>query len=250
MCGRFARFSPAHVFRMLFQLEEFLELPPQYNISPGQDIYAVRGIVIRDEQAKKAAPKADITEVSFKKEVAPFRWGLIPFWSKDPDIGNRMINSRSETVAEKPSFRKAFKSQRCLIPADGFYEWQKVDDGPKQPYYIHMKDKKPFALAGIWDKWKNPEGGTIESCSILTTEPNAVLKPIHKRMPVIVNPKKYDFWLNPTIEDIDDLKELLKPYDTKVMEAYPISRYVNSPENKGEKCIEAFNEKYQQQKLF
>ncbi|NHK30251.1 MAG: SOS response-associated peptidase [Asgard group archaeon] len=235
---------------MLFQLEEFLELPPQYNISPGQDIYAVRGIVIRDEQAKQASPKTDTTNAAFRKEVAPLRWGFIPFWSKDPDIGNRMINARAETAAEKPFFRKAFKSQRCLIPADGFYEWQKVEDGPKQAYYVHMKDKKPFALAGVWDKWKNPDGGTIESCSILTTEPNATVKPIHKRMPVIINPKKFDFWLDPTTEEIDELKELMKPYDAKVMEAYPVSRYVNSPENKGEKCIEVFQEKYKQQKLF
>jgi putative SOS response-associated peptidase YedK len=232
---------------MLFQLEEFLELPPQYNISPGQDIYAVRGIVIRDEQI---SPKADTTNAAFRKEVAPFKWGLIPFWSKDPEIGNRMINARSETAAEKPSFRKAFKSQRCLIPADGFYEWKKMDEGPKQPYYFQMVDKKPFALAGIWDKWKNPEGGIIESCSILTTEPNAVVKPVHKRMPVIINPKKFDFWLDPTTEKIDDLKELMKPYDAKVIEAYPVDRYVNSPQNKGEKCIEKFQEKYKQQKLF
>ncbi|MHA1122851.1 MAG: SOS response-associated peptidase, partial [Candidatus Heimdallarchaeota archaeon] len=120
------RFSPAHVFRMLFQLNEFLELPPQYNIAPGQDIYAVRGIIVRDEQRRTAATN------KFQKEVVPLKWGLIPFWAKDPSIGNRMINSRSETVSEKPSFKAAFKNHRCLIPADGFYEWQKKRDGPKQ----------------------------------------------------------------------------------------------------------------------
>ncbi|MHA1531649.1 MAG: SOS response-associated peptidase [Candidatus Heimdallarchaeota archaeon] len=244
MCGRFARFSPAHVFRMLFQLNEFLELPPQYNIAPGQDIYAVRGIIVRDEQRRTAATN------NFQKEVVPLKWGLIPFWAKDPSIGNRMINSRSETVSEKPSFKAAFKNHRCLIPADGFYEWQKKRDGPKQPYFIHLKENKPLALAGIWDKWKSPEGKEVESCSILTTEPNKVVEPIHKRMPVIIDPKDFDLWLNPENKEIDEVKPLLKPYDADKMEAYPVPLYVNKPENKGEQCITKLVEKYKQQKLF
>jgi putative SOS response-associated peptidase YedK len=229
---------------MLFQLNEFLELPPQYNIAPGQDIYAVRGIIVRDEQTRAAATN------NYQKEVVPFKWGLIPFWAKDPTIGNRMINSRSETVTEKPSFKAAFKNHRCLIAADGFYEWQKKSEGPKQPYFIRMKENKPLALAGIWDKWKSPEGQTVESCSILTTEPNEVVKPIHKRMPVIIDPKNFDFWLNPENKEIEKIKPLLKPYDAKKIEAYPVSLYVNKPENKGEECITRVEEKYKQQKLF
>jgi putative SOS response-associated peptidase YedK len=238
---------------MLFQLDEFLELPPQYNIAPGQDIYAVRGIVIREDHPENRTAQSTTT-ANFDKEVVALQWGLIPFWSKDPTIGNKMINARSETVAEKPSFKRAFKSQRCLIPADGFYEWQKQESGPKQPYFIRMVDKQPFALAGIWEKWKNPEDGTIiQSCSILTTEPNAVVKPIHKRMPVIINPKKFDLWLDPEIDEITDLKKLLKPYQASVMTAYPVSLYVNTPKNIGEKCIEEIQKgepKYKQQKLF
>jgi putative SOS response-associated peptidase YedK len=233
---------------MLFQLEEFLDLPPQYNIAPGQDIFAVRGIVVREDN--QPDNPTDPNAASFKKEAVPLQWGLIPFWSKDPTIGNKMINARSETVAEKPAFRKAFKTQRCLIPADGFYEWKKMDGGPKQPYYIQMKDERPFALAGIWDKWKDPNGVVIQTCSILTTEPNQVVKPIHKRMPVVINPNNFDPWLNPSYDDFDDLKALFKPYDAKLMTAYPVSLFVNSPNNKGEKCIEEFQQKFKQQKLF
>ncbi|TFF89865.1 MAG: SOS response-associated peptidase [Promethearchaeota archaeon] len=243
MCGRFARFSPAHVFRMLFQLDEFLELAPQYNISPGQEIYAVRGIPVRDQEPDNAST----TDAA--REVAPLQWGLIPFWSKQPRSGP--INARSETVAEKPTFKASFKQRRCLIPADGFYEWKKTTSGPKQPYFIHMANEEPFALAGIWDKWNNPEGGSIESCSILTTEPNAVVKPIHKRMPVIIDKSKFDTWLNPAEkQDLDEVKALLKPFDPKKMEAYPVSLYVNKPQNKGKKCIQEKEEKYKQQKLF
>lgn len=244
MCGRFARFSPAHIFRMLFQLDEFLDLIPQYNIAPGQDVYAVRGINIRDERQRTASPK------DYTKEVAPLKWGLIPFWSKDPTIGNKLINSRSETVAEKPAFREAFKNRRCLIPTDGFYEWQKQKQGPKQPYFIHMKDNQPFAYGGIWEQWKNSEGKKIETFSILTTSPNEIVKPIHNRMPVIIDSKDFDIWLNPTVQEPVELKPLLEPYDDSKMDAYPISMFVNSPSNKGEQCITKLEEKTKQQKLF
>ncbi|NHJ06067.1 MAG: SOS response-associated peptidase [Candidatus Heimdallarchaeota archaeon] len=228
---------------MLFQLDEFLDLVPQYNIAPGQDVYAVRGIIIRDEQQRTASPK------DYTKEVAPLKWGLIPFWSKDPTIGNKLINSRSETVAEKPAFREAFKNRRCLIPTDGFYEWQKQKQGPKQPYFIHMKDNQPFAYGGIWEQWKNPEGEKISTFSILTTTPNEIVKPIHNRMPVIIDSKDFDIWLNPTIQEPVELKPLLEPYDDSKMDAYPISMYVNSPSNKGEQCIAKLEEKTRQQKL-
>ncbi|NHJ84446.1 MAG: SOS response-associated peptidase [Asgard group archaeon] len=228
---------------MLFQLEEFLELDPQYNIAPGQNVYAVRGIVIRDEQQRTAST------LRVAKEVVPLRWGLIPFWAKDPSIGFKLINSRSETVAEKPSFKASFKSRRCLIPTDGFYEWKKTKEGDKKPYFIQMKDEQPFAFAGIWDKWKDSEGSKIESFSILTTEPNSVMTPIHNRMPVIIPPKNFDIWLNPEIDDDNTLKPMLKPYDGEKMKAYPVSTYVNSPKNKGIQCIEEYQEKTKQQKL-
>lgn len=161
-----------------------------------------------------------------------------------------MINSRSETIMEKPSFRTAFKKQRLLIPADGFYEWQKKKEGGKQPYYIHMQDEKPFALAGLWENWKGPEGQIVESCSIITTDANSLLKPIHGRMPVIINPNDFDLWLNPEVQEPDKVKPLLKAYDSKKMAAYPVSSYVNKPENRGEETIKPFEEKFKQQKLF
>ena len=244
MCGRFARFSPAHIFRMLFQLDEFLDLVPQYNIAPGQDVFAVRGIVIRDVQQRSASSPRN-----FSKEVSAFRWGLIPFWAKDPQIGTKTINARSETVAEKPTFREAFKKHRCLIPVDGFYEWQKQKEG-KKPYFIHMTDKQPFALGGIWDTWTSPQGKVLESCSILTTAPNEVVKPIHKRMPLIIEPKDFDLWLDPTILEPDKVKSLLKPYTASAMTAYPLSTFVNSPRNQGEQCIAELVEKTKQTKLF
>ena len=244
MCGRFARFSPAHIFRMLFELEEFLDLEPQYNIAPGQEIHAVRGIVIRDNQQRNAT-----TTTSFSKEVAPFQWGLIPFWSKDPKIGVKMINARSETITEKPAYREPLKKHRCLIPIDGFYEWQKRKDG-KQPYFIRMNDKKPFALGGIWDKWTSPQGKIVESCSILTTTPNDIVKSIHNRMPVIIDPKDFDLWLDPTIKEPEEIKHLFTPYKASAMEAYPITNFVNSPKNQGEKCITELIEKTKQTTLF
>lgn len=243
MCGRFARFSPAHIFRMLFQLDEFFDLPAQYNIAPGQDVYAVRGIIIRDN------PQRTASSVPYVREVTPMKWGLIPFWSKDPSIGVKMINSRSETINEKPAFRDPFKKRRCLIPTDGFYEWQKQKDGGKQPYFIHMNDKKPFAFGGIWDTWKNPEGNNIETFSILTTKPNELLKPIHDRMPVIIEPKQFDNWLNPEIQEPAELIPLLEPFKATKMEAYPISTYINSPKNNSEQCIRPIEEKFKQQKL-
>lgn len=244
LCGRFARFSPAHIFRMLFQLDEFLELAPQYNIAPGYEVYAIRGIPIHNEQQQTRPP------LNFQKEVTTLQWGLIPFWSKDPSIGNKMINARAETVAEKPAFKEAFKKQRCLIPANGFYEWQKLKDGSKQPYFIRFEDKHPMAFGGIWDRWKSLEGKVIQSFSILTTQPNEVMKPIHNRMPVIIDPEKFDVWLNPIINNGEDLQMLLQPYKSSNLIAYKISSYINSPKNQGEQCIAPLEYQTKQQKLF
>jgi putative SOS response-associated peptidase YedK len=244
MCGRFARFSPAHVFRMLYRLRTIQELEPQFNIAPGQEVYAVRGITVRDEGQRSAANQG------FQKELVQLRWGLVPFWSNDPSFGSKLINARSETAAEKSSFRKPFKQQRCLIPADGFYEWKKTKSGSKQPYFVHMKDEQPFSLAGLWDRWQGPQGEVIASFTILTTEPNCVVKPIHKRMPVIIAQEQYDTWLDPTINEVVKLQKLLTPYDGEKMAAYPVSTYVNSPKHADKKCVAPLKNKGEQQTLF
>ena len=164
------------------------------------------------------------------------RWGLIPPWADDPQIGSRMINARSETAPEKPSFRRAFRERRCLIPADGFYEWQRTN-GAKQPFYIHMEDGRPFAFAGLWESWGRGGEGEIRTCTILTTAANAVVGEIHERMPVIVAPDAYDVWLDPSSER-DELTGLLAPYPEDEIEAYPVSRFVNSPSNNDSRCVE------------
>jgi putative SOS response-associated peptidase YedK len=179
---------------------------------------------------------ATVVEGGEGRRLEMSRWGLIPAWADDPGIGARMINARSETVAEKPSFKKAFKQRRCLIPADGFYEWRK-ENGGKQPYYIRTQSGRPFAFAGLWESWsRNGEG--IQSCTILTTGANDFLQEIHHRMPVILPPEVYDLWLDPGIREPDQLLPLLAQYPGEDMEAYPVSRRVNSPSNNEPGCIE------------
>jgi putative SOS response-associated peptidase YedK len=155
------------------------------------------------------------------------KWGLIPSWAKDASVGAKLINARSETVTEKPSFREAFKKRRCIIPADGFYKWQRTS-GKKQPYFFHMRDDHPFGFAGLWDRWKSQDGEIIETCIILTTEANKVLSPVHDRMPVILHPEDYELWL-----DEDVRLELLRPFDVSEMDGYPVSTLVNSPRSQG-----------------
>jgi putative SOS response-associated peptidase YedK len=164
------------------------------------------------------------------------KWGLIPSWAKDMKIGNQLINARADTVATKPSFRSAFKSRRCLIPADGFYEWQKTEDG-KQPFHICMKDKQAFAFAALWEWWKPEEGEPVQSCAIITTDANELMAPVHNRMPVILPPEDYSTWLNAT-PTTELLLPLLKPFSADQMEAYPVSKSVNNPRNQGEQLIE------------
>ncbi|MCA9916322.1 MAG: SOS response-associated peptidase, partial [Anaerolineales bacterium] len=173
-----------------------------------------------------------------ERDFTFFHWGLIPSWAKDPTIGSRMINARSETVTEKPSFRTAFKRRRCLIPADGFYEWQKLGSG-KQPMFIRPAEgeERPFALAGLWEFWSDPDGGTIQSCTILTTSPNELMAPIHNRMPVIIEPEDFDLWLNPEPDPEQGL-HLLRPYPAEKMAAYPVSTVVNNPRNDVPDCIQ------------
>ena len=171
-----------------------------------------------------------------ERRLEMLRWGLIPPWADESQIGSRMINARAETAPEKPSFRRAFRVRRCLIPADGFYEWKRTN-GSKQPYYIHMKDERPFAFAGLWESWNDNSGPAIRSCTILTTGPNALVAGVHDRMPVILPAGSYDAWLDPEAER-DELAALLAPYPEDEMEAYPVSRFVNSPSNNDPRCIE------------
>ena len=220
MCGRFTLTDPDQDLAVQFNLPEIPDMQPRYNIAPTQPVAVVR-----------------VPPESMVREMALLHWGLIPFWAKDPKIGNRMINARSETVAEKPAFRAAFRRRRCLVVADGFYEWQKQNDG-KQPFYIRRRDARPFAFAGLWEFWKGGDETVIESCTLLTTTPNELLRPLHNRMPVILQPKDYDLWLDPEMQEPDALKPLLLSYPSEQMDAYPVSRFVNSPKNDDPRCIE------------
>lgn len=220
MCGRFTLSTSAEVVAEFFELGEVPELAPRYNIAPTQPVAAV----VVDSKAGA-------------RVLNHYQWGLIPSWSKDPTIGARMINARAETVASKPSYRAAFKRRRCLIPASGFYEWQKLNGG-KQPHLIAMRDGGVFALAGLWEHWSSADGSEIESCTIITAEPNELAAPIHNRMPVILPKTVHSAWLDPANEDPKSLESLLKPFPAKRMHAYPVSTYVNSPSRDGPKCIE------------
>jgi putative SOS response-associated peptidase YedK len=217
MCGRFAQRSNPKRLAKEFKVTDVPDIEARYNIAPTQEILAVR-------------ESADGREMTFLK------WGLIPSWSKDTSIGARLINARSETVTEKPSFRGAFKQRRCIIPADGFYEWQKAD-GKKQPFFFQMRDESPFGFAGLWECWAGQGREAINSCTILTTEANEVLRPVHDRMPVILHPEEYSLWLEGDEREQDLLKELLRPYPAEEMTGYPVSQLVNSTRNKGLELI-------------
>jgi putative SOS response-associated peptidase YedK len=218
MCGRFS--LGVNLDDLIEAFPDFTFPPvmtPHYNIAPTQDVAVVPN--------------------NTDKHVEFFHWGLIPSWAKDPEIGSRMINARAETLAEKPSFRAAYLRRRCLILADGFYEWQTIPGSKvKTPMYIHLASKKPFAFAGLWELWR-PDDTPILSCTIITTEPNALLAPIHNRMPVILPPDAYDLWLDPAEQKPAALNALLKPYPADLMIAYPVSRLVNSPSNDVPACI-------------
>jgi putative SOS response-associated peptidase YedK len=220
MCGRFTLIMPGEAVAELFQLPEVPTLAPRYNIAPTQPVAAVR--VSRD---------------SGQRELTHFHWGLIPRWAKDPSIGSRMINARSETAAEKPSFRAAIKYRRCLVPADGFYEWQKLN-GKKQPVRVQASDGNLFAIAGLWEHWSSPDGSEIESCTLLTTSPNELLAQVHNRMPVLVAPENFDLWLDPAAQHAGEVQHLLKPYPADEMTFYPVSTHVNNPRNDDPRCIE------------
>ncbi|MGC9348642.1 MAG: SOS response-associated peptidase [Anaerolineae bacterium] len=218
MCGRFTLWLQFGDLIKAFPDFDFPEtVPNRYNIAPTQQ----SAVVPNDGE----------------KTVRFFKWGLVPFWADDPQIGNRMINARSETAASKPSFRAAYRRRRCLVLADGFYEWRKEPGNrSKTPMYVRMASGEPFAFAGLWEVWR-PDDTPLYTFTILTTQPNDLIAPIHNRMPVILPRSAYDRWIDPAEQRSGALDDLLKPYPSEEMTAYPVSRFVNSPANDSPACI-------------
>lgn len=211
MCGRFVLYSPLEDLYEHYQIKDkSMEYNPRFNIAPSQSVLAVVN---------------DGTE----NRIGFLKWGLVPSWSTDSAIGNRMINARAETIDEKPSFRNAYRKRRCLIPVNGFYEWVK-DGNIKIPKYIHIKDRKLFSFAGLWERWTGPQGESITSCTIITTSANDFMIDIHHRMPVILNAADEMLWLDRHATD-NEMKSLLTPYPSELMNAYRVSNEVNSPKN-------------------
>jgi putative SOS response-associated peptidase YedK len=220
MCGRFVRKATEEEVLGEFDVEPddvSFGLAPRYNIAPGQQAAAVL--------------------FDGRRKVEGLQWGLIPFWAKDPKIGYKLINARAETLASKPSFRNSLKKKRCLVVADGFYEWRK-DGSKKTPMFVRMRDGRPFGFAGLYDDWKTPEGRNIRTFTIITTSPNKLLEPIHDRMPVILTREAYGDWLDTGPDEPAKLLGLLKAYPDREMEAYRVGLEVNSPKNDGPECIQ------------
>jgi len=218
MCGRFTLASPRAAVKELLPLLDGPEIQPRYNIAPTQPVLAVRQL------PQYARP-----------EIVTLRWGLVPHWADDIKVGYSLINARSESAADKPAFRDAFRRRRCLILADGFYEWQKLD-GRKQPYHIHRRDGKPFAFAGLWERWNRGEQ-PLETCTILTTDANDLMRPLHDRMPVMLDPGDFERWLDPTVDRPAEFQPFLKPCPEDWLQATPVSTHVNNPRNEDASCI-------------
>jgi putative SOS response-associated peptidase YedK len=208
MCGRFVLETTPDQLVKSYQLTCVPDLVPRYNIAPSQQVAAIR------------------QNSAHEHELVQLQWGLIPSWAKEAAIGYKMINARSETVHEKPSFRQALRSRRCIIPASGFYEWKK-EAKDKIPHFIHLVDGDLMSLAGLWDRWKSPEGESIETCTILTTVANSLVKQIHDRMPVILHGEEFSRWLSRDISDVGRISELFYPYPSERLEAYTVSKEVN-----------------------
>ena len=219
MCGRYAFFSPAEAVKRTFALDLLPALAPRYNIAPTQSVPAVR---VAEEG---------------RRTLVMLHWGLVPHWAKERAIGNRMINARCETLAEKPAYRDAFRRRRCLVLADGWYEWQAAPGG-KLPWFVRLRDPRPIAFAGLWERWKDPAGELLESCTIVTTDASESIKKIHDRMPVVLPEQSWDRWMDPAYSDTDALSKTLGPYDPKALRAWTVSRQVNAPKNEGAKLIE------------
>jgi putative SOS response-associated peptidase YedK len=219
MCGRYRLSRRKQIIEEHFDAADWQDdWSPRYNIAPTQRVPVIR-----------QHPEEPI------RQISTMRWGLVPHWAKDASGGAGTINARSETAAEKPAFRDPMRYRRCLIPADAFYEWKR-NGASKQPYCFEVNDGEMFALAGLWDGWKNAEGQWIKTCTILTTTPNAVTSTVHDRMPVILHPDNYDLWLDPGMTDVQVVSELLKPYDPRLMRCYPVSTRINHVANDGEEC--------------
>lgn len=219
MCGRFTLIAhPEDLIRAFPGLQVGAPPPPRYNIAPSQPV----AVIANDGR--------------FALDY--FVWGLIPSWAKETAIGNRLINARAETLLEKPSFRGAFRYRRCLIPASGFYEWQRqAGRTARQPMYIRLKSTPVFAFGGLWERWQGADGSEILSCTIITTPPNALVATIHDRMPLILPPEAYELWLTPGAAPLNELQALLRPYPADEMEAYPVSPLVNDPRRDEPACI-------------
>ena len=217
MCGRFTLTYDINTIANTFHAQNTLstqaESSPRYNIAPTQGIVAVMQ--------------------NDTRHLDLLRWGLIPSWAKEESIGSKMINARAETLAEKPSFKRLLHTRRCLIVADGFYEWKAETKGPKQPMYFSLQQHEPFAFAGLWDSWKSPDGALLRTCTIITTNANELVAPVHNRMPVILPSTAYDAWLDPTLRDEQELLPLLKPYNAQDMTVRAVSRLVNDPKKEG-----------------
>jgi len=218
MCGRFTLEISSETLKVIFGVSPLENIPPRYNIAPTQLVLVLRN------------------DLDNNRQLSYLKWGLIPYWAKDAAIGNHMINARSETVDQKLAFKSAFKHRRCIIPASGFYEWQKVE-GKKRPHYITLKDGSPMMFAGLWDRWTSPEGNVIESCTILTTISNELIQTLHDRMPVVLRMEDADYWLDSRITDPSQLRQLFSPYQPDLLNLYPVSNMVNSPRNDDLKCI-------------
>jgi len=221
MCGRYELHSHPAAIALAFGLAHPPELHARYNIAPMTDVPVVR------------------ISTAGERELVRMRWGLVPRWAKDPSIGAKMINARGETIADKPSFRTAYRRHRCLLPADGFYEWVQVGDGPhpkKQPMHIGMKDGTPFGFAGLFERWLNANGEVLDTCTIVTTDANELLRPIHDRMPVIIAPAQYARWLDPAHADVVDL---IAPYPSAAMAYYPVSTRLNNVRHDDAALIES-----------
>lgn len=218
MCGRFTLKTNIDTIAQIFSVAPSLDIPPRYNIAPTQQVVSI----LRNGTS----------------HLEQLQWGLIPSWSKDPTIGSKMINARAETLAEKPSFKRLLRSKRCLIIADGFYEWrQESGTKTKTPIYITLQSGKPFAFAGLWDLWHSPDSQEIRTCTIITTQPNDLMASIHNRMPAILSPHAYEQWLDPTLHDEHALSSLLTPYSTEDMAARAVSRLVNDPRREGAELL-------------
>jgi putative SOS response-associated peptidase YedK len=220
MCGRYRLARKKEILAEIFEVANDVEWAPRYNVAPGQDVPVIR------QHATQPTRSCSL-----------MRWGLVPFWSKDPKAGFKMINARAETIVEKPAFREPLQSRRCLIPADGFYEWAR-EGKAKSPYCFTLMDDSVFAFAGIWDRWKNPLGETIQTCSIITTSANPLVSGIHDRMPVILEPENYDVWLDPGFNKIEFLLDFLRPYRAESMRTWRVSSRVNSVKNDDPACVE------------